>query len=378
MLGRRSGPLLRVNSRRPRTIESVAIDVLSEETEMRRTSPPHWRLLTAAAAVVVACLVSSGTALAQERVHVVGRGENLSTIAQRYGLTTQDLSAHNGIVNPNLVMVGQQLQIPGGGAAPSMLTPAQPGALPGESGYYTVGRGDTLSQIARNHGMTTDDLMRLNSLGNANVIWVGQKLRVSARVAPVVQSAPAAAQPQAAERIYVVKPGDTLSAIAKANQTTVQQLLVANGLPSTSFIYSGQRLRVRPSQAGNALNMVAAPADGKKWIEINLSEQTLTAWQGDVAVMHTFVSTGRSATPTVTGRFTIGTKYNAQRMTGPGYDLPGVPWVMYFFGGYAIHGAYWHTNFGSVQSHGCVNMRVNEAELLYHWAPAGTEVYVHY
>ena len=56
--------------------------------------------------------------------------------------------------------------------------------------------------------------------------------------------------------------------------------------------------------------------------------------------MDTYISSGRSGTPTVTGRFTIGTKYKAQRMTGRDYDLPGVPWVMYFHSGYAIHGAY--------------------------------------
>jgi lipoprotein-anchoring transpeptidase ErfK/SrfK len=51
---------------------------------------------------------------------------------------------------------------------------------------------------------------------------------------------------------------------------------------------------------------------------------------------------------------------------------------MYFFGSYAIHGAYWHNAFGTPTSHGCVNMRPNEAEMLYQWAAAGTEVYVHY
>jgi lipoprotein-anchoring transpeptidase ErfK/SrfK len=51
---------------------------------------------------------------------------------------------------------------------------------------------------------------------------------------------------------------------------------------------------------------------------------------------------------------------------------------MYFYGAYAIHGAYWHNNFGVPMSHGCVNMRSNESQMLYEWAPAGTEVYVHY
>ena len=334
------------------------------------------------AAITLATLLSvQRPALAQERIHVVAHGENLSTIAVRYGLTLQELSAYNGITNPSMIYVGQQLNIPGSGRAPQALAPAA-STLPGNDGYYTVGRGDSLSLIARNHGMTTDDLMRLNGISNANMIWVGQKLRVSARVAAVPlaveQAGGRAPQASAAEGIYLVRAGDTLSAIAAAQGTTVQQLLVDNGLPNGRFIYVGQRLRVRPAQAESTLSVVAAPGNGKKWIEVNLSEQMLTAWQGDVVVMHTAISSGRSGTPTVTGRYTIGNKYQAQRMTGPGYDLPNVPWVMYFYSGYAIHGAYWHNNFGVPMSHGCVNMRTDESQMLYEWAPSGTEVYIHY
>jgi hypothetical protein len=124
------------------------------------------------------------------------------------------------------------------------------------------------------------------------------------------------------------------------------------------------------------LDVSNAPADGARRIEINVTEQTLTAYQGDAVVMHTSVSTGRAATPTVLGRYTIRTKIPSQRMRGPGYDLPNVPSVMYFYAGYAIHGAYWHNNFGQVMSHGCVNMRLDEASALYEWASIGTEVYV--
>lgn len=349
---------------------------------MPRTSFLFRRLLTPAAVALLVFLFLHSPAAAQERLHVVAPGENLSTIAQRYGLTLGELSAYNGITNPNMVFVGQQLSIPGSGRAPQSLAPATSAVLPGDDGYYTVARGDTLSLVARNYGMTTDDLMRLNGIANANMVWVGQKLRVSARAPAIAQPVAAASeravQPGAAEGIYVVQQGDTLSAIADAQGTTVQQLLVDNGLPNGRFIYAGQRLRVRPAAAENALSLVATPLEGKKWIEVNLSEQTLTAWQGDVTVMHTLISSGRSGTPTVTGRFTIGNKYKAQRMTGPGYDLPNVPWVMYFYSSYAIHGAYWHNNFGTPMSHGCVNMRNNEAQMLYDWAPAGTEVYVHY
>ncbi|MCB0042433.1 MAG: LysM peptidoglycan-binding domain-containing protein [Caldilinea sp.] len=334
--------------------------------------------LVAAWIALLAAVWLAQPAHAQDNVHVVSGGENLSTIARRYGMTMQELAAYNGIVNPNLVYVGQQIQIPGSGQSPQALAPATSAALPGEAGYHVVARGETLSGVAKAYGMTSGDLMRLNGISNANFIWVGQKLRVSARVDPVVAATERAAKPALADDIYVVQAGDTLAAIAAANQTTVQALLTANGLPNPNFVWVGQKLRVKSTAQGTTLSLVAAPAEGKRWIEVDLTNQTLTAWQGDVPVMFTNISSGRSNTPTVTGRFTVGTKYAAQRMTGPGYDLPNVPWVMYFHGSYAIHGAYWHNNFGVPMSHGCVNMRPGEAEMLYNWAAAGTEVYVHY
>lgn len=325
--------------------------------------------------IMAAAFMLGPSAQAQGDSHIVSRGENLAVIARQYGVSVRDLMATNGIANPNVIYVGQRLTIPGSSAV-NYNVPTSAGQLPGNEGYYVVQRGDSLSRIASNYGMTTADLLRLNGLDNPNVVWVGQRLRVSARVDPV----PAAKQadPELANDIYVVQSGDTLSAIAQAHNTTPQAILAANGLPNANFVWVGQRLRINGVAASAALSAANAPASGYRWIEVNLSTQTLIAWQGDVSVMYTNISSGLPGTPTVTGRFKIGTKYTAQRMIGPGYNLPGVPWVMYFYGGYALHGAYWHNNFGHPMSHGCVNLRVGEAQMLYNWASIGTEVYVHY
>lgn len=123
-----------------------------------------------------------------------------------------------------------------------------------------------------------------------------------------------------------------------------------------------------------------APADKSesgKWIEVDLSEQRLYAHEGQKTVFTAVVSTGRRYTPTVTGRFKIYAKYRSAPMSGPGYYLPNVPYTMYFYKGYAIHGTYWHSNFGTPMSHGCVNMKTSEAMWLYNWAPKGTLVVVH-
>jgi lipoprotein-anchoring transpeptidase ErfK/SrfK len=117
--------------------------------------------------------------------------------------------------------------------------------------------------------------------------------------------------------------------------------------------------------------------DSFRWIDVDLSEQRLIAYQGNEPARSIRVSTGLPRTPTVVGRFKIYVKYKAVRMSGPGYDLPNVPHTMYFYRDYALHGAYWHTNFGRPMSHGCVNLPLPDAEWLYDWASVGTLVVVH-
>jgi hypothetical protein len=114
------------------------------------------------------------------------------------------------------------------------------------------------------------------------------------------------------------------------------------------------------------------------WIEINLSTQRLIAWEGDRSVYAVIVSTGQAATPTPTGVFSIYTTYDVTRMQGADYDVPDVPYAMFYDGNYAIHGAYWHNNFGVPVSHGCTNVAVNHAGWLYDWAYIGSPVVVHY
>jgi lipoprotein-anchoring transpeptidase ErfK/SrfK len=122
------------------------------------------------------------------------------------------------------------------------------------------------------------------------------------------------------------------------------------------------------------------PADqsqSEKWIEVDISEQQLCAHEGQETLFCTSVSTGTNRYPTVKGRFKIYAKYSSTHMSGPGYSLPNVPWTMYFHRGYAIHGTYWHNNFGRPMSHGCVNVKTPVARRLFQWAPKGTLVVVH-
>ena len=319
--------------------------------------------------VLALSLVISSTPVAAQgsTVHVVQRGETLSQIALRYGTTVSALMQANGLGNANFIWWGQRLRIPGSAGAPSASTPSA------AQGTHVVQRGETLSQIARHYGTTVSALMQANGLGNANFIWWGQRLRI-----PGSAGAPSASTPSAAQGTHVVQRGETLARIARRYGTTINALMQANGLSNANFIYVGQRLRI-PAVGSAALSnpSVSAPSGGK-WIDIDLSSQWLTAYVGDTVVFSTLVSTGLPGTPTPVGRYSIRYKVASTTMSGPGYYLPGVPWVMSFSGGYTIHGTYWHNNFGHPMSHGCVNMRVAEAQWLYNWAPVGTPVVIHW
>lgn len=117
---------------------------------------------------------------------------------------------------------------------------------------------------------------------------------------------------------------------------------------------------------------------GERWVDVNLSTQTAAAYEGDKLIRSFVVSTGTAEHPTVTGQYQIYVMYRYADMAGPGYYLPDVPYVMYFYSGYGLHGTYWHSNFGTPMSHGCVNFSIDDAAWLFDFVSIGTLVNVHY
>ncbi|MEM7539663.1 MAG: L,D-transpeptidase, partial [Chloroflexota bacterium] len=136
----------------------------------------------------------------------------------------------------------------------------------------------------------------------------------------------------------------------------------------------------------------------ERWVRVDLSEQIVLAYEGDRPLRGFVMSSGLPDTPTVTGTFYIKAKVPVQHMAGnagtsSAYYIEDVPWVQYFFEEYAFHGAYWHDNFGSPHSHGCINMAPGDAQWLFnftgptwdgkidwlmsHWSNPGTLVIVH-
>lgn len=113
-------------------------------------------------------------------------------------------------------------------------------------------------------------------------------------------------------------------------------------------------------------------APGEKWIEVDLSEQTLIAYEGDRPVLATMVSTGKEDFDTPAGDFRVKSKHVATTMDGNTasdgpYSIEDVPWTMYFHRSYALHGAFWHRQYGIARSHGCVNLSPADARFLFAW-----------
>jgi hypothetical protein len=163
--------------------------------------------------------------------------------------------------------------------------------------------------------------------------------------------------------VYATKVFDGVKWVMIGNQEWVEGRLIAAVIPSTS----------PPAGVTNG-----------RWIDINLAEQTLTAYYNNQLVFATLISSGIDPFWTRPGLFQIYKKKDTEDMSGSFeadksdyYSLQNVPWTMYFDKARAIHGAYWHTFFGYPMSHGCVNMSIGDSAWLYQWANEGDWVWVH-
>lgn len=130
------------------------------------------------------------------------------------------------------------------------------------------------------------------------------------------------------------------------------------------------RVRARPDEVGAT----------DKWIHVDLDQQVLVAYEGDRPVIATMVSSGKAGFEPPLGLFHVHKKYTTVTMSGPDpdagtYAVEEVPWTMYYWASFALHGAYWHDEFGKVRSHGCTNIPPIDARWLFHWGepelPAG-------
>lgn len=149
------------------------------------------------------------------------------------------------------------------------------------------------------------------------------------------------------------------------------------------WVSSGYIARIAQPAPDKNIRLPFGVGPGQYWIDVNIEKETLTLFQYQKPVFVTYVSTGLPASPTVRGTFRIWEKLLKTRMVGGPpfathvYDLPNVPWTMYYHGSYAVHGTYWHDNFGTPQSAGCTNLTQGDARYVYSKVGVGTVVYNH-
>ncbi len=197
--------------------------------------------------------------------------------------------------------------------------------------------------------------------GNAFVVQAGDT--PAPTLAPTQPPTRATATPRN-ETTATSVPTEEATAIPAATETPgVVAMDVLADTPTTEYV---------PPTPGITVG------DGERWIDVDLTNQMVYAYEGETVVNSFVVSTGTWLTPTVTGKHKIYVKVRVQDMRGPGYHLKDVPYVMFFSGDYGLHGTYWHNNFGTPMSRGCVNLTIDDAAWLFNWASVGTVVNVHY
>ena len=190
--------------------------------------------------------------------YVVQQGDDLFRIAIRFGTTVQQIASLNGIVNPDLIYIGQTLTIPGNGTVvtPPPATGTATPNPPGGSTSYSVQPGDTLFGIALRYGTTVSAIVTANALSNPNLIYIGERLIIPSPgtivtpppITPPPNYTPTpiatVTAPSGGSTHYTVQAGDTLSAIAVRFGTTVSAILQANNLTDPNLIYIGEVLLI--------------------------------------------------------------------------------------------------------------------------------------
>lgn len=331
--------------------------------------------------------------------HRVQYGETLGSIASAYGISLDVLMRANGLANPDYIVVGETLQIwtPDlSGMAPTDITTAITPDLPAET---TAPQADiALAEPTP----TTEPTPEPTITPEPDVTTTAEAISApeSTPEATDVVSAETTAEPEIAatatpepEPFYhVVRSGEHLSTIAARYSLPWTAIAEVNGITNPNVIYAGQQLLIPGdvSATGSAIIPIvdrsiidsleppAAPIGEGRELVVILRYQMAYAFEDGELVHQALVSTGLPATPTVQGEYKVYRKLESQTMSGPGYYIPGVEWVMYFYAGYAFHAAHWHDNFGQPMSHGCVNMTTEDARFFYDFAEIGTPVHVRF
>jgi lipoprotein-anchoring transpeptidase ErfK/SrfK len=267
-----------------------------------------------------------------------------------------------------------------------VLTPKEPTRV------YLAQPGDSLASVAAKFKTTTARLAELNQRSPSSVLHAGQPLRVPEVTGVKFEAFQGDAIPVPGNyTVHILQPGESAASVAQAYGTSIRRILQINKITDASLLKPDMRLVVPPPSFAELFADLPLGSEGyplypviptqEKWISVDLDHQRTFAWEGNKLIKSFPISSGKARTPTVTGVFRIWGKIAAQRMEGGSraagdyYNLPNVQWVQYFYQDYSFHGTYWHNNFGTPMSHGCVNMTNADAKWLYDWASPTVEDY---
>jgi LysM repeat protein len=193
-------------------------------------------------------------------------GETLSQIADRLGISMTRLMKLNGITNPDHVESGSKLTVPNSvsssGRAQGTSTSSN-----AKTTKVTVKDGETLSEIADRHGMSVNELVRLNALSNADHVETGSTLRVKASSVASSRSADGPSSYRKGSSQHVVQPGENLSTIAEGYGVPMSRLVAINGLQDANHVEVGMRLRLKGNPPTSAASVTpsqrsSSPAPG--------------------------------------------------------------------------------------------------------------------
>jgi len=298
--------------------------------------------------------------------HLVQRGESLFMLAARYGMPVTDLASLNATNPDAFLLPGTAIRVPLEPAAGANATNPE---APSEAWSRTFGArlAESSSRVA------ADDPPR----PNLRTMAVDPSVSAS-DLRPLQESAPAeAGRPTPTEGTYSVVFGDTLTSIAERFGTTAGNLARLNGL-SGEAIYAGQLLIV-PSPGTGVVGR-----GGAKRIEVDVSDQRMYVWEGEVLVWNWPASTGIAGYPTRRGTFAVQSKISDAWSTAWQLSMPN--WLGIYWAGSSENGIHalpvvngqriWGGYLGTPISYGCVVIDTDASALLFEWAEIGTPVII--
>ncbi len=324
-------------------------------------------------------IVRSGNPIGSlNRTYTIVFGDTLGRIALREGVDAKSLANLNHFDSVDAPLnAGQTILLPATGDELRPSTPAQ---------EHVVAPGESLSGIAQAYGTTTGDLMAANNISDANAIYPGQRLLIPSL--PLGSSGVVLQQIGPASSgyfFYTVQPGDTLSAIAKQFDSTMEALRTYNGLPDNETVYTGLELKIPFGPPALPLDLPPSPMSGTRFV-ISLSRQQCWVFEGDKVRYAWNCSTGQADRKTKPGNFAVQSKIPNAKSKVWRLDMP------YWLGIYdvgevenGIHGLpmawssgkkIWSGLIGQPATFGCAMLDDANASTLYRMAFIGMPVHI--